>query len=66
MIKTQPIDVDSTTDKRKRHIVERITPKGQIPPCYSDVALCGAKIAGIVFEHNGEICQECVDEQMKR
>ena len=56
---------DGTEDDRLRHFVERLTPKGYVPPRFSNVALCGAKVTNFV-DHNGTICQACVDEQRRR
>lgn len=45
-----------------RHIVERVSPPGELPPRYSPTALCGEP-AEPVADHNGVICQDCVDRQ---
>lgn len=63
--KPEMTTTDGTKDARLRHFVERLTPKGQMPVRFSDVALCGAKVQDFV-EHNGTICQECIDEQKRR
>ena len=63
---TKPSDTSATKDNRKRHIVKRLTPLGFLPPEYSDTALCGEKVQELLKNHNGEICQECVDEQRRR
>lgn len=54
-----------TSNLPPRHFVERISPPGEFPLLYKRTALCGAEVSGLVQEHNGEICQECVDEQQR-
>lgn len=63
---TKPETIDTTTDKRKRHYVERLTPKGVKPPLYSKIALCGEEVEEIVVGHSAEICQTCIDEARRR
>ena len=46
---------------RPRHVVER-KPDGS----YHDRALCGYLWDRVEVAHNGEVCQECVDELRKR
>ena len=53
-------------DKRVRHYVERLSPKGEEPAVFSATALCGADVSEIFVEHNREICQGCVDESRRR
>ena len=64
--KTKPDTTVPTKDARKRHIIERTSPIGITPPLYSRTALCGEVMREMVIEHNGEICQECVDIQKKK
>lgn len=60
------LEPPSTDDPRVRHFVERISPKGELPPRYSRFALCGKKVDELVFTHNGEICQKCVEVQQQK
>lgn len=55
----------NTDDDHRRHFVERLTPEGYLPARYAKKALCGTEVKDLV-EHNGEICQECVDILRKR
>ena len=59
---TKPETTDTTKDTRVRHYVERLSPKGVVPVVYSEFALCGKKMSEVLFTHNGEVCQACVDK----
>lgn len=48
-----------------RHFVERVSLPGEFPLRYKRTALCGAEVSQLVQEHNGEVCQACVDEQQR-
>ena len=63
---TKPTTETPTKDKRIRHYVERLTPKGVEPALYSKIALCGERVEELVFDHNASICQGCIDESRKR
>ena len=70
---TKPTTTDTDHDDRVRHYVERLSPNGVIPPTYSKTALCGAKVevlvdddGNLLGDHNGTICQGCVDEARRR
>jgi hypothetical protein len=57
--KTAPVvDTDNgSKDPRKRHIVELDEETNE----YKDRALCGYLTASVHVEHNGSICQKCVE-----
>lgn len=61
-IETKPetTTTDGTKDERIRHIVKRLGPDTRR---FNKIALCGARIRDVHVEHNGTICQECVDKQ---
>ena len=59
--KTEPTTTSGTKTDRPRHYVEYNrdgTPQ--------DVTLCGERWDRLNVQHNGSICQECVDEQKRR
>lgn len=56
-------DGSGNDDERLRHIVES---RGPNTRRFKKIALCGAKIRDVHVEHNGEICQECIDEVKRR
>lgn len=62
---TKPSNTDTTTDDRVRHYVKRLTPNGVVPAQYSKFALCGAEIKELLTDHNGKICQKCIEESRK-
>jgi len=51
-------------DERPRHYVERVG--GPTSPLYRDVALCGERVTELTPQHNGKVCQPCVDELRRR
>lgn len=56
-------DGSGNDDNRLRHIAERKAPDSKR---FNKTALCGAKVKDIHVEHNGEICQKCVEELKRR
>lgn len=56
-----PVDSNKTSTRRPRHIVE-LDAQGQP----TDKCLCGYLWDQVFVSHNGEICQECIDELKRR
>jgi len=54
----RPVRPPIDEDDRVRHYVKRKTPTGKR---FHKEALCGAKVRDIHVEHNGKICQKCVE-----
>lgn len=62
---TKPETGQDQGDKQRRHIVQRLTPNGHVPPLYARFALCGKEVKEILLNHGEDICQECVDIMSK-
>ena len=51
-------------DLSLRHLVPRVSPRGELPAVYSKRALCGAKVEELVG--GGVLCEECLEVERTR
>jgi len=52
---------DGTKNPNVRHLVKCLNPGVIAPPEYEDTALCGYIWDRLNVNHNGAICQKCVE-----
>ncbi len=66
--KTLPKTSNTSGTKEPRHIVENRDFGGEPKAAFNpeDKTLCGKLWDRLNVQHNGEICQACVDEMRKR